>query len=151
MDPRSFADVTAFLEKGSIPHLGTCTGDLMADKDDVHYKGMGLGMLVALICSSSGSPLTTVTASAHDEKRRVVHVFEASRIDALFPQDEALERIAAAVSFYRGMGPKMKLPGQIETETKARSLREGIVYSEDQILRLRKAGEHVGVDPDAFL
>ena len=145
-DPRSFQSVQDFLENGAIPHLGTCVDAIMGEKGNAYYKGMGMGILVALVCSTSGSPLTTCTANVHDEKRRVVHLFEASRIDTLLEQDDALERLAESVRYFRGMGPDMKLPGEIEATEKARALRDGIPYSDEQIARLCKLGEQLAPD-----
>ena len=144
-DPRAFADVKDFVENGSIPHLGTCLGPTLRPKDDVYYKGMGLGILVALLCSTSGSPLATVTASVHDERRRVVHLFEAARIDTLFRREKVLARVAGAVAFFRRMGPDLQLPGEIETTARARAVREGIPYADEQIERLVRAGKKIGL------
>jgi L-2-hydroxycarboxylate dehydrogenase (NAD+) len=142
-DPRSFLTVQDFLENGAIPPLGTCLDALMGEMGNAYYKGMGLGILVALVCSTSGSPLTTCTACVHDEKRRVVHLFEASRIDTLLDRDAVLERLAETVRYLRAMGPDLKLPGEIEAAEKARALRDGIPYSGEQIAQLRKLGEQL--------
>ncbi|MBT4815356.1 MAG: hypothetical protein HON70_06635, partial [Lentisphaerae bacterium] len=93
-DAKAFSTPLDFLENGAIPHLGTCIDPIMGEKGNAYFKGMGLSMLVALVCSTSGSPLTTCNACVNDERRQVVHMFEASRIDTLFDKGNALARLA---------------------------------------------------------
>ena len=113
-DPRSFQSVPDFIVRGSLLAVGTQTGKGHLQGDDVGYKGRGLGILVMLLCSTGFSQATRVDATVYDERRRVVHVFEASRIDTVVPLTQALDQLSDAVAFLKKMGPKMLLPGQKE-------------------------------------
>ena len=144
-DPRSFDGVHDFLTKGSLLPVGAQAGRGHTEGDDIGYKGRGLGILIALLCSTGVSDMMRVSATTYDKRRTVVHVFEASRIDAAVPLQQALDQLSEVVAFLRERGPEMLLPGQKEAEARERSLREGIRYEAGQIRRLVKTGKEAGV------
>ena len=144
-DPAAFESVQDFLVRGSLLGVGAQAGRGYVEGDDVGYKGRGLGILIALMCATGVSEMMEVNATIYDERRRVVHVFEASRIDTAVPLQRALDQLSEIVAFLRERGPEMLLPGQKEAEARTKSLKEGIPYEPGLIRRLVDVGKQAGV------
>lgn len=141
-DPQKFDGTEDFLEKGSMIPLG----GLGKDKADAGYKGTGLAMLIELDSVIGNGFSGYVNPNIHDKRRRIRQSFEAWRIDTLFPQDETLRHISDTIKDIKNkQGNAMLLPGEKEARQRERSLQEGIPYSSQQIERLEKLGQDVGL------
>jgi len=138
LDPTKFKDLFDFLKHGSmIPLGGLGKGDA-----DAGYKGTGLATLIELDSVIGGGFSDFVSAVVFDKERWVRQTFEAWRIDTLFPKDQSLQQISDTVqSIRKDQGEHMFLPGEIEAENREIALREGIQYTDKQILRLEKMGQ----------
>jgi L-2-hydroxycarboxylate dehydrogenase (NAD+) len=141
-DPSQFKDVLDFLNLGSmIPLGGLGKGDA-----DAGYKGTGLAILVELDSVIGGGLSEFVSSIVFDEGRWIRQTFEAWRIDTLYPVDQSLQHISDTVQNIRkDQGSQMLLPGEQEAKNRAVSLREGITYTEEQVIRLEKMGRALGL------
>jgi L-2-hydroxycarboxylate dehydrogenase (NAD+) len=141
-DPGAFKDVMDFLSHGSmIPLGGLGKGDA-----DTGYKGTGLAILVELDSVIGGGLSEFVSSLVFDEGRWIRQTFEAWRIDTLYPVDQSIQHISDTVQNMRkGQGPQMLLPGEKEAKNREIALREGIPYPEEQIIRLEKMGQSLGL------
>lgn len=110
------------------------------------YKGSGLNILIELDNVIGGGSLERIPSMRETPMCRVSHVFEAWRIDFLFPEEEAQRRLEAAVRDIRSYGgPDMLLPGEREARRKADSERSGIPYETSQWDVLRRISEKTGI------
>ena len=79
-------------------------------------------------------------------KSRVSQTFEAWRIDFLYPEEEARQRLADTVCDIREHGaPDMLLPGEREARRKAEAEANGIPYEEAQWEMLRGISADTGI------
>jgi LDH2 family malate/lactate/ureidoglycolate dehydrogenase len=113
---------------------------------DAGYKGSGLAILVELDSVIGGGVSEFVNPLAFDKDRWVRQTFEAWRIDTLFPIEQSLQHISKTVQNIRkDQGSQMLLPGEKEAQNREIALREGIQYTEKQIIRLEKMGHALGL------
>jgi LDH2 family malate/lactate/ureidoglycolate dehydrogenase len=142
VDPARFKDLFDFLNHGSMIPLG----GLGEGEADAGYKGTGLATLIELDSVIGGGFSDSVSALVFDKERWIRQTFEAWRIDTLFPKDQSLRQISDTVrSIRKDQGEGMILPGEIEAKNREIALREGIPYTEKQILRLEKMGRALGL------
>jgi len=110
------------------------------------YKGSGLNILIELDNVIGGGSLRRIPSMRETPMCRVSHVFEAWRIDFLFPEEEARRRLEEAVRDIRSCGgPDMLLPGDREARRKADAERFGIPYEDSQWETLRRISEKTGI------
>lgn len=112
------------------------------------YKGSGLNILIELDNVMGGGSLERIPSMRETPMCRVSHVFEAWRIDFLFPEEEARRRVEKAIRDIRSYGgPEMLLPGEREARRKADSEKFGIPYEKSQWETLRGISEKTGIAP----
>lgn len=141
-DPGAFKDIVDFLNHGSMIPLG----GLGKDEAEAGYKGTGLAILVELDSVIGGGLSEFVSSLVFDEGRWIRQTFEAWRIDTLFPLDQSLQHISDTVqSIRKDQGRQMLLPGEKEAKNREIALREGIPYTKEQIKRLEKMGQALGL------
>ena len=141
-DPKKFNGVEDFLEKGSMIPLG----GLGKDAADSGYKGTGLAILIELDSVIGNGFSGYVNPNLHDKRRRIRQSFEAWRIDTLFPQDETLRHLSDTIKDIKNkQGNAILLPGEKEARQREKSLQKGIPYSSQQIERLERLGQDVGL------
>lgn len=146
-----------FLDKDGNPMSGIVSYQDLIDGtvlplggEQFGYKGSGLNILVDLDNVIGGGSTERVKTMREDPHSRIAQTFEAWRIDVLFPEEEALGRLAHAVQDIRKHGGKdMLLPGEREARKKADAEANGIPYEESQWETLRSLGEAAGVSPPA--
>lgn len=141
-DSRAFDGIVDFLKRGSMIPLGG-----MGEKGaDAGYKGTGLAMLIELDSVIGAGVSTFIDPLVNDEKRRIRQTFEAWRIDTLFSRSEALAHISKTISDIKSpQGEAMLLPGEKEAIRREESRKRGIPYTAQQIARLEKLGQSVGL------
>ncbi len=112
------------------------------------YKGSGLNILIELDNVLGGGSLERIPSMRETPVCRVSHVFEAWRIDFLFPEEEARRRVEAAVRDIRAHGgPGMLLPGEREARRKADAEKRGIPYERSQWETLDLLSGETGIAP----
>ncbi len=112
------------------------------------YKGSGLNILIELDNVIGGGSLRRIPSMRETPVCRVSHVFEAWRIDALFPFEETQQRLQDAVRDIRAHGDEnMLMPGEREARRKADAERNGIPYEQAQWDVIRKIAETTGIAP----
>jgi L-2-hydroxycarboxylate dehydrogenase (NAD+) len=141
-DSGTFKDIVEFLNHGSmIPLGGLGKGD-----SDTGYKGTGLAILIELDSVIGGGLSEFVSSIVFDHGRLIRQTFEAWRIDTLFPIEKSLRHISDTIKNMRkDQGSQMILPGEKEAKKRELALREGIHYSAEQIERLEKLGQALGL------
>lgn len=141
-NPHSFKNVIDFLWNGSMVPLG----GIGKGEADAGYKGTGLAILIELDNVIGGGISESVSSFEFDDSRWIRQSFEAWRIDTLLSSDDALRHISDTVkNIQEDQGENMLLPGEKEAKLRERSLREGILYSPQQIARLEKLGRAVAL------
>ena len=112
------------------------------------YKGSGLNILIELDNVIGGGSLERIPSMRETPVCRVSHIFEAWRIDTLFPFEETQQRLQEAVRDIRAHGDEnMLLPGEREARRKVDSEANGIPYETAQWEVLEKISETTGVVP----
>ncbi len=110
------------------------------------YKGSGLNILIELDNVIGGGSLKRIPSMRETPVCRVSHIFEAWRIDALFPYEETQERLKEAIRDIRAHGGEdMLLPGEREARRKTDAERHGIPYETAQLEVLQKIAETTGI------
>jgi len=129
------------LTEGSVLPLGG---------DQFGYKGSGLNILIELDNVIGGGSLERIPSMRETPVCRVSQVFEAWRIDFLFPEDEVQQRLREAVRDIRDHGDaNMLLPGEREAKRRADAEMRGIPYETSQWETLRFIAEKTGIAPPA--
>jgi len=110
------------------------------------YKGSGLNILIELDNVIGGGSLERIPSMRENPVCRVSQVFEAWRIDFLYPQEEARKRLGDAIADIRAHGgDEMLLPGEREARRKADAEKRGIPYEKSQWETLRSLSEQTGI------
>lgn len=110
------------------------------------YKGSGLNILIELDNVIGGGSLERIPSMRETPVCRVSQVFEAWRIDFLYPQTEARQRLDAAVADIRAHGgEEMLLPGEREARRKADAEQWGIPYESSQWETLQSLSAQTGI------
>ena len=111
------------------------------------YKGSGLNILIELDNVIGGGSLKRIPSMRETPVCRVSHIFEAWRIDTLFPFDETQQRLIETVRDIRAHGDaNMLLPGEREARRKADAEKNGIPYETAQWDALKIIAETTGID-----
>jgi L-2-hydroxycarboxylate dehydrogenase (NAD+) len=139
-DPRVFDGFVDFLKRGSMIPLG----GMGEEGADAGYKGTGLAMLIELDNVIGAGDSGFIDPLIDDKNRRIRQTFEAWRIDTLFEQGGALERISKTISDIKSQqGEDMLLPGEKESIQREKAVKHGICYTDAQIARLENLGQSV--------
>lgn len=127
------------LVEGSVLPLG---GELFG------YKGSGLNILIELDNVIGGGSLERIPSMRETPMCRVSQTFEAWRIDFLFSEEEARQRVGKAIEDIRSHGgSEMLLPGEREARRKADAEKWGIPYEKSQWETLDFISEKTGIIP----
>jgi L-2-hydroxycarboxylate dehydrogenase (NAD+) len=141
-DPGRFRGIDDFVDKGSMIPLG----GLGKGGADAGFKGTGLAALIELDSVIGGGFSAAVDPLVYDQRRWTRQIFEAWRIDTLFPRKEALRYISDTITnMKKEQGENMLLPGEKEARQRIRSMRDGISYTSRQIERLETLGRAAGL------
>jgi LDH2 family malate/lactate/ureidoglycolate dehydrogenase len=112
------------------------------------YKGSGLNILIELDNVIGGGSPERIPSMRETPVCRVSQVLEAWRIDFLFPETEARQRLREAVHDIRAHGgSNMLLPGEREARRKAVAEMRGIPYQPSQWETLRSIAKRTGIEP----
>lgn len=112
------------------------------------YKGSGLNILIELDNVIGGGSLERIPSMRETPMCRVSQTFEAWRVDFLFLEEEARQRVGKAINDIRSHGDSdMLLPGEREARRKADAERWGIPYETSQWEALDLISEKTGIIP----
>ncbi|PLX89605.1 MAG: hypothetical protein C0619_10945 [Desulfuromonas sp.] len=112
------------------------------------YKGSGLNILIELDNVLGGGSLERIPSMRETPVCRVSQVFEAWRIDFLFPESEARQRLEKAVADIRTHGDSnMLLPGEREARRRRDAEKRGIPYETSQWETIRSIARKTGLTP----
>lgn len=142
-----FKDKDGHLLEGVVPYERLIGGSVLPLGGELFgYKGSGLNILVELDNVIGGGSLERIPNMRETPISRVSQTFEAWRIDFLFPEEEALLRLAKAVQDIRKHGgPEMLMPGEREARRKEEAQTKGIPYEDSQWETIQSIGKETGV------
>jgi LDH2 family malate/lactate/ureidoglycolate dehydrogenase len=145
--PDYFKDENGNILEGIVSYESLLAGSVLPLGGEAFgYKGSGLNILVELDNVIGGGSTKRIKTMRETPKSRVSQTFEAWRIDFLYSEKEARQRLADTVSDIREHGgPDMLLPGEREARRKAEAEANGIPYEETQWKMLRGISADTGV------
>lgn len=110
------------------------------------YKGSGLGVSIELDCIIGGSQIGLISTGDKTSDGRVTQIIEAWSVESLLTKEEAIQRLTDNVCDIKEYGGELfKLPGQIESEYLEDYSHNGIPFSPNQVMKLKKIGEYANV------
>lgn len=110
------------------------------------YKGSGLNILIELDNVIGGGSTSKIASMREDPFNRVSHVFEAWKIDFLFPLEEVSNKLEETIKDIRRYGDEsMLMPGEREAKKKEDAKINGIPYKESQWNALKLISEKTGI------
>lgn len=144
--PDYFKDKNGNILEGIVSYESLIEGSVLPLGGEAFgYKGSGLNILVELDNVIGGGSTRRIKNMRETPQSRVSQTFEAWRIDFLYPEKEARQRLTDTVSDIRKYGgPDMLLPGERETRRRIDAEANGIPYEDAQWKMLRSISADTG-------